>query len=223
MKAFALILPMSALAVSACTYSTHGPAEHRSVESAGMVASKTVHVGGDAEFAGMFVRADGEVGDDLSLEGMSVRSNADVGGDLYAAGARIRFTGSVAGRARVEGALIHLDGQFGERLDVTGARMTIDGRVEGESRIHGARMELRARFEGPVTVIGEGTNDEGNGRAILSGYFAEPLTVCAAEIDIERSAHFAGGLTLITDDRVANLPGDAALEALNGRDCERVL
>ena len=96
------IISVSALAVSACTYSSYGPDDHRSVESAGLVSSRNVDVTGDAEFAGMIVRADGDIAGDLDVAGATVRSTADVGGNLSAAGARLRFNGTVAGDAEIQ-------------------------------------------------------------------------------------------------------------------------
>ena len=104
-----LLCATAAFALSACTYSVSGHGDNRSVESAGLVASRDVDVPGDAEFSGMFVGADGDVGGDLDLAGASVRSSAHVGGNLTAAGGRVRFTGEVAGDAEIDAGTGYVD------------------------------------------------------------------------------------------------------------------
>ena len=103
-----LFCAAAATALSACTYDVHGRGEDRSVDAAGLVASRNVDVPGDAEFSGMFVGADGRVGRDLELSGATVRSNMIVGRDLDASGARVRFSGEVGGDAEFYAAVTTL-------------------------------------------------------------------------------------------------------------------
>jgi hypothetical protein len=220
-----ILLASCAVAVSACTYSSHGSAENRSVSSSGMVASRDVDVTGNAEFSGMIVNANGNVGRDLDLSGASVTSDASVGGDLTASGASVRFTGSVAGNSEIAAATTWLDADFGGNLDVAGARVTIDGRVDGRLELHGAHMSLKGDFLGPVKVIGEGrqSNDrDHNGRAILSGNFAQGGFVCATYVNIRDSARFGAPLRIIASERPEGGPSNFDFEPLDGRDCSRI-
>ncbi len=220
-----ILLATCALAVSACTNSTYGPAENRSTESAGLIASRHVDVTGDAEFSGMIVNANGTVGRDLDLAGASVTSNAAVGGNLSAAGASVRFTGSVAGDAEIAAATTWLDAEFGGDLDVAGARVTIDGRVAGRLDLQGARMHLKADFLGPVEVVGGGRQDENrhrNGRAILAGNFTQGGFVCATHVEIRSGAQFGGEMRVVASERPEGAPANISFEPLNGRDCNKI-
>jgi cytoskeletal protein CcmA (bactofilin family) len=212
------LVATSALAMTACTYSSHGPEDDHSVESAGMIASRNIDVTGDAEFAGMIVRADGKVGRDLELAGATVRSNMEVGGDLSVAGARVNFRGSVAGTSDVATASGNLDADFQGDLNVAAARITIDGRVGGRLEANTARIHLRGEFDGPVLLIGEG-NDQ-SGHAIISGHLAQGGTICATEIEFRDEARVDGELILISDDRPENYGGSYEFRSLDGRDCD---
>ncbi len=215
----AALFGMSALALSACTYSTYGAGDARSVEGEGLVASRDVDVPGDASFEGMMVGVDGRVGRDLNMEGASVRGNVDVGRDLNAEGARVRFRGSVGRNADIAAATAELRAQIEGRLEIAGARMTIDGYVRGSTEIDGARMMLDGEFMGPIEVYGAGS-DDGSGRAILSGSFLDGGLFCATYIDIERSAVFEGDFRFVSEDRPDNLPSNGSYEALDGRICQ---
>ena len=220
-----ILLASCALAVTACTNSTYGPAESRSTESAGLVASRHVDVSGDAEFAGMLVRANGNVGRDLQLAGASVSSNAIVGGDLAAAGASVRFTGSVGGNTEIAAARAWIDADLDGDVEVAGARVTLDGRVGGRLDMHGARMHLKGEYIGPVEVIGEGREDEDhirNGRAILAGNFAGGGVVCATHVEVRSSARFGSEMRIIASERPEGPVAGYSYEPLNGRDCDRV-
>jgi hypothetical protein len=220
-----ILLATCALAVTGCTNATYGPADNRSTESAGLIASRHLDVTGDAEFSGVLVRANGVVGRDLELAGASVSSNAAVGGDLSAAGASVRFTGSVAGDAEIAAATTWLDADFNGNLEVAGARVTIDGRVAGRLDLHGARMNLTGEFLGPVEVIGEGRQDDDrhrNGRAILAGNFAQGGFVCATYVEIRPEAHFGGALRIIASERPEGGPAGYSFEPLDGRDCDKI-
>ena len=220
-----ILLASCALAVTGCTNSTYGPAENRSTESAGLIASRNVDVTGDAEFAGMLVRANGTVGRDLDLAGASVSSNATVGGNLSAAGASVRFTGSVGGNAEIAAATTWIDADFNGDLDVAGARVTINGRVAGRLDLHGARMHLKGEFLGPVEVIGEGREGENrhrNGRAILAGNFAQGGFVCATHVEIRSSARFGGEMRVIAGERPEGGSAGYSFEPLDGRDCDKI-
>ena len=212
------LVATSALAMTACTYSSYGPEDNRSVESAGMVASRNIDVTGDAEFSGMIVRADGRVGRDLDLAGATVRANMEVGGNLTAAGARVNFRGSVAGDSEIATASGNLDADFQGDLIIAAARITIDGRVGGRLEANTARIHLRGDFEGPVLLIGEGT--EKSGRAIISGHLAQGGTICATEIEFRNGAIVDGELRIISESRPENFDGNYEFESLNGRDCD---
>lgn len=209
----------SALVMTACTYSSYGAGDERSVESSGLVASRNVDVPGDADFEGMMVGVDGRVGGDLNMAGASVRGNVEVGGDLLAEGARVRFRGTVAGNAEIAAATTEIDAEIDGRLEMAGARLTVDGRVSGPAEIDGARMMLEADFRGPIEVYGAGS-DDGSGRAILAGRFRSGGTVCATYIDIEPSAEFAGEFLFISETRPNRMPENARFEALDGRLCQ---
>ncbi len=215
-----ILVASTALAVSACTYSSYGPDDNRSMESSGLVASREVNVSGDAEFSGMVVNARGDIGRDLELAGATVRANADVGGDLDAAGARVRFRGSVAGNADVAAATMHLNAEFGVNLTVAGARVTVDGVVHGETEMHGARMDLRADFRGPVEIIGEGT--EASGRLIFSGNLAEGGLICATEVEFRDGARLNGDVTVYSETRPSDRAGSFNFIELDGRDCDKM-
>ncbi|WP_417492163.1 hypothetical protein [Maricaulis sp.] len=220
-----ILLASCAVAVTACTNSTYGPAESRSTESAGLVASRTVDVTGDAEFSGMLLRANGHVGRDLELAGASVRSNAVVGGDLAAAGASVRFTGSVEGNSEIAAARAWIDAEFNGDVEIAGARVTLDGRVGGRLDLHGARMHLKGDYVGPIEVIGEGREDEDrirNGRAILAGNFAGGGVVCATHVEVRPSARFGREMRIIASERPEGMVTGYSYEPLDGRDCDRV-
>tara|TARA_R110002072_G_scaffold73378_1_gene174854 strand:- start:497 stop:1177 length:681 start_codon:yes stop_codon:yes gene_type:complete len=220
-----ILLAASAMAVTACTNASYGPAENRSTESAGLIAARHLDVTGDAEMAGVLVQANGTVGRDLDLAGARVDSSTAVGGDLSAAGASVRFTGSVGGNAEIAAATTWLDADFAGDLDVAGARVTIDGRVAGRLQLHGARMNLKGDFLGPVEVIGEGRDDGErirNGRAILAGSFAQGAFVCATHVEFRQSARFAGELRVIASERPEGGPADYSFELLDGRDCDKI-
>jgi len=219
MKAI-LLIAASATALTACSYSSHGPAENHSVERSGLVASGDVNATGSADYSGMFVDAGGDIRRDLSLSGANVVSDARVGGDLNISGARIRFTGSVAGDTDIAGATMYLDGQFGGRLEVMGARATIDGDILGDLDAMGARFNLEGRFAAPVHVVGGGGNGR-NGRVVLSGSLEQGGYICAGRVDIRRDAQVDGPLTIISDER-PDWSGSFEYEALDGRNCEHV-
>ena len=216
-----ILVASTALAMTACTYSSHGPESNRSVESAGMVASRHVDVTGDAEFAGVMVNARGDIGRDLDLAGASVRSNAHVGGDLTAAGANVVFNGTVAGNSEIAGARVNLDAEFEGNVDIAGARVNLDGIVRGRLDAHTARINIRGEILGPVLLIGEGREDR-NGRAILSGYLAQGGVICASEVEFRTRARFDGELTIIADERPADAPASFTYIELDGRDCDRL-
>lgn len=215
-----ILVTMTALAVTGCTYAHHGSGDDRSIEGAGLVASRNVDIAGDAEFAGMLVRVNGEVGRDLSMAGASVRSDAKVGGDLEAAAARLRFTGEVDGDAELAGASIDIDATFHNNVSMAGAKIELDGLIEGELEIYGHNVELKGEVRGPVKMIGQG--DTENGSLVLSGRFMGGGAFCATEIEVERSAEFAGDFVFVADAEPANLPAGAVFEALDGRECDRI-
>jgi len=215
-----ILVTSTALAMTACTYSSHGPEDNRSVESAGMVASRHVDVTGDAEFSGMMVNARGDIGRDLDLAGASVRSNAHVGGDLTAAGANVVFNGTVAGNSEIAGARVNLDAEFEGDVDIAGARVNLDGIVRGRLDAHTARINIRGEILGPVLLIGEG--NERSGRVILSGYLAQGGIICASEVEFRTQARFDGELTIIADERPADAPANITYIELDGRDCDRL-
>lgn len=220
-----ILLAGCALAMTGCSNSTYGPANNRSTESAGLIAARHVDVTGDAEFSGMMVRASGHVGQDLDLSGATVRSDANVGGNLSAAGASVRFTGTVGGDADIAAATGWLDADFGGDLAVAAARVTIDGRVAGRLDLHGARMTLKGDYLGPVSVIGEGRNDENrhrNGRAILAGNFAQGGFVCATHVEIRSTAQFGGEMRIIASERPEGVQGGYSFEPLDGRACDKI-
>lgn len=215
----AAIFGASALALSACTYSSYGSGDQRSVEGQGLVASRNVNVPGDASFEGMMVGVDGTVGGDLHMAGASVRGHVDVGEDLLAEGARVRFRGRVGGDAEIAAATTEINAIIEGRLEMAGARLTVDGEVHGPTEIDGARMMLDGDFHGPIAVFGAGS-DDGSGRAILSGRFRNGGIFCATYIDIERSAEFDGAFEFISQTRPSGLPDNARYEALDGRSCQ---
>ncbi|WP_304070446.1 hypothetical protein [Maricaulis maris] len=215
-----LLCATAAFALSACTYSVSGHGDNRSVESAGLVASRDVDVPGDAEFSGMFVGADGDVGGDLDLAGASVRSSAHVGGNLTAAGGRVRFTGEVAGDAEIDAGTGYVDAIIRGDAVIAAGRITLDGRIEGALEMDGGRMILRADIAGPVQIRGQGRDDSRNGRVDLAGRLRQGGLICAAEVNIRRAARIEGDLRIISDNRP---DGDGfTFEALAGRDCDRV-
>lgn len=215
-----LVCATTAIALSACTYSVSGHGDNRSVESAGLVASRNVDVPGDAEFSGMFVGADGDVGGDLELAGASVRSSARVGGNLSAAGGRVRFTGEVDGDAEIEAGTGYVDAIIHGDVEIAAGRITLDGRIDGALEMDGGRMTLRADVAGPVEIRGHGRDDDHNGRLDLDGRLRQGGLVCAAEVNIRRGARIEGDLLVISNSRPT---GDGfTYEALNGRDCDRI-
>lgn len=215
-----ILVASTALAVSACTYSSYGPADDRSMESSGLVASRHIDVTGDAEFSGMMVNARGDVGRNLELSGATVRADADVGGNLEAAGARVRFRGTVGGDADVSAATMHLNAEIAGDLSVAGARVTIDGTVRGRTEMHAARMNLRGDFLGPVEIIGEGTEE--SGRLIFSGHFAEGAVICATEIEFRSGARLSGDVTIYSETRPSDSAGSFNFIELDGRDCDKM-
>ena len=214
-----MVLSASALTLSACTYSSYGPDDHRSMESAGLIASNDVDVTGDAEFAGMVVRADGDIGGDLEMAGATVRSNANVGGNLEAAGARLRFTGSVAGDAEIASASAHINAVIGGRTEIAAARLRLDGELQGPVEIAAARATLRGEYQQMLQFNGEGRDR--SGRVELEGDFLGGGAVCATEIEIASSARFEGDFVFAAEERPDNLPAGAEFIALDGRECDR--
>ncbi len=215
-----LLSATAAFALSACTYSVSGQGDSRSVESAGLVASRHVDVPGDAEFAGMLVGADGHVGGDLDLAGASVRSDAHVGGDLIAAGGRVRFTGEVDGNAEIDAGTGFVDADIAGDVTIAAGRITLDGRIGGALEMDGGRMDLRADIAGPVEVRGHGRGEHGNGRVEISGRLRQGGMVCAAEVEIRRDARIEGELRVIADRRP---DGEGfTYESLAGRDCDHL-
>ncbi|WP_203292263.1 hypothetical protein [Maricaulis parjimensis] len=216
----ALFCAAALMLLPACTYSVSGHAENRSVESAGVVASRNVDVPGDAEFAGMIVNAQGDIGRDLELAGASVRSSANVGGNLIAEGARVRFTGTVGGDAEIAAGTAYLNARISGNTEIAAGRVTLDGELGGRLDMDAGHMNLRGTVMGPVAIRGHGRNDEHNGRVELSGRLAQGGMICAAEVEIRRTARIEGDLLVIADTRPA---GDGfRYEPLNGRDCDRV-
>jgi len=216
-----ILIATSSLAMTACTYSSHGPEDNRSVESAGIIASRHVDVTGDAEFSGVRVNARGEIGRDLDLAGASVRSNASVGGDLTAAGASVVFTGSVAGNSDIAGARVNLDAEFDGDVEIAGARVKFDGVVHGRLEAHTVRINLKGDFLGPVLLIGEGREGR-SGHALISGYLAQGGIICASEVEFKRQSSFDGELTIISDERPSEAPASFTYIELDGRDCDRL-
>lgn len=213
-------LAVSVLALGGCSYSSHGPAENRSVERSGMIAAGDVDATGSADYAGMIVDADGDIGRNLDLAGASVSSSARVGGNLSASGARVRFTGSVAGNTEVEAATAHLGGRYEGDLTAMGARIVIEGDVGGRLRAQGAYIRLAGRFTEPVDVIG--TGNQRRGRAIISGRIEAGGQVCASRVEIRDTARISGPLTIIADARPDVTDTDFAFVDLAGRDCDRI-
>ena len=215
-----LVCAAALMLLPACTYSVSGHGDNRSAESAGMVASRHVDVPGDAEFSGMIVNAHGDVGRDLELSGASVRSNADVGGNLTAEGARVRFTGTVGGNAEIAAGTAYLDARILGNTEIAAGRIILDGDLAGRLVMDAGHMNVRGIVRGPVEIRGHGRNDGHNGRVELSGHLAQGGLICAAEVEIGRSARIEGDLLVISDHRPA---GDGfRYEALNGRDCDRL-
>ena len=210
----------SSIALTGCSYSSHGPAENRSVERSGMVASGDVDATGSAEFSGMIVSAGGNVERNLDLAGAMVSSNAHVGGNLSAAGARVRFTGRVGGNTDVEAATAYLDGDFTGNVSIVGARLTIDGDIHGSLFANGAHIQLAGRFAEPVEVIGEGNRR--NGRAIISGELQQGGLICASHVEFASDARVAGDLTVISNERPDASGHEFNYEALAGRDCDQL-
>ncbi|MBO6797832.1 polymer-forming cytoskeletal protein [Maricaulis sp.] len=213
------IITVSALAVSACTYSSYGPDEHRSVESAGLVSSRNVDVTGDAEFAGMIVRADGDIDGDLDVAGATVRSNADVGGNLSAAGARLRFNGTVAGDAEIAAATAHVDAIIEGHTEIAAARLRLDGEMRGPVEIAASRATIRGRFLQGFEFEGHGNRKSGD--LTLAGEFLGGGAICSTEIEITSAARFEGDFLFVSDSRPDRLPSGAEFIDLDGRDCEK--
>ncbi|MEE2524934.1 hypothetical protein V0U79_01030 [Hyphobacterium sp. HN65] len=222
MKAI-LCLAASAIALAGCSYSSHGSAENRSFERAGIVAAGDLNASGNADYAGVFVDAGGVIDRDLTLSGANVVSDASVGGNLEIEGARIRFTGRVNGDAEITGATMYLDGYFGGRLEVLGARATIDGDILGALDAMGARFNLEGRFAQPVHVVGSrGDNGNGrNGRVVISGNLEQGGYICATQVDFRAGASASGPLVVVAENR-PDWDGDINYLPLNGRDCEDV-
>ncbi|WP_323761268.1 hypothetical protein [Maricaulis sp.] len=215
-----LLCAATAFALGACTYSVSGHGDDRSIESAGLVASRDVNVPGDADFSGMFVGADGDVGGDLELAGASVRSNARVGGNLLAAGGRVRFTGEVAGNVEIDAGTGYVDAIIHGDATVAAGRITLDGRIGGALEMDGGRMTLRAVVAGPVQIRGHGRDDGRNGRVDVEGQLQQGGLICASEVNIRRSARIGGELLVISNQRP---DGEGfAYEALAGRDCAHI-
>lgn len=210
----------AAVVLAGCSYSSHGPAENRSIDRAGLVASGDVDATGSAEYAGMFVDAGGVIGRDLSLSGANVVSDATVMGDLNIEGARIRFTGTVEGDTEIAGATMMLNGRFGGRLEVLGARATIRGDVNGPLDAMGARFNLEGRFAQPVQVYGT-NGDNRSGRVVVSGVLEQGGVICASRVDFRRGASVGGPLTVIAEDR-PDWDGAFDFEELGRRDCEDI-
>lgn len=215
------LIATSALALSACTYSTYGAGDERSVSGEGLVASSNIDVPGDASFEGMMVGVDGSVGRDLYMAGASVRGHADVGRNLTAEGARVRFRGDVGGDAEIAAATAHLDADIAGDLLIQGARFTVEGVVQGTTEAQGAFMFFEGDFLGPVTIAGAG--DDESGEATLSGRFLAGGEICATEIEIDRNAQFQGQYAFISEREPAGLPDGASFELLDGRDCDRLI
>ena len=212
-----LLCAAAALALPACTYDVHGKAEDRSVDAAGLVASRDVDVPGDAEFSGMFVGADGRVGRDLELSGATVRADMIVGRDLEASAGRLRFEGEVGGDAEINAGTADVDADIAGDAEIAVGRITLDGRIRGRLTMDGGHMELRADVDGPVRISGHGRND-GNGRAEIAGRLGQGGWICAEEVEIRPSARIEGPLTVISRERPH---GDGfEWEALDWRECE---
>jgi len=215
-----LLAATAAIALSACTYSVSGHGTNRSVESAGIIASRTVDIAGDAEFAGVFVGADGDVGGDLDLAGATVRSDATVGGNLTVAGARVRFTGAVVGDAEIAAGTGYVDATINGDALIAAGRIELAGRIDGGLEMDGGRMILRASVAGPVAVRGRGREDDQNGRVELSGWLQEGGLICAAEVEIHRDARIEGDLLVIADQRPDGT--GFRFEPRDGRRCEHI-
>ncbi|MAC39673.1 MAG: hypothetical protein CMH93_09150 [Oceanicaulis sp.] len=216
LKSF-LFRAAAATALSACTYDVRGKAEDRSVDAAGLVASRNVDVPGDAEFSGMFVGADGRVGRDLELSGATVRSNMIVGRDLEASGGRVRFTGEVGGDAEISAGTADIDARIAGNTQIAAGRVTLDGHLHGSLEMDGGHMVLRADVDGPVTVRGHG-RDDGDGRVEIFGRLGQGGLICAAEVELRSGARLEGGFLVISHTR----PDGEGFEweALGRRDCE---
>ncbi|PIW30212.1 MAG: hypothetical protein COW29_04475 [Rhodobacterales bacterium CG15_BIG_FIL_POST_REV_8_21_14_020_59_13] len=219
MKAI-LLITAAATALAGCSYSARGPAENRSVERAGLVASGDVDATGSAEYSGLFVDAGGNISRDLSLAGANVVSDARVGGNLNIEGARIRFTGSVEGDTEIAGAAIYLDGLFGGRMEVIGARAIIDGNILGELDATGTRFNLRGNFASPVHIRGSGDNGR-NGRVMVSGTLEQGGYICARHVNFRSNARVNGALHIIAEAR-PDWDGAFDYEPLGPRDCEDI-
>jgi len=215
-----LLIAVSTFALTACSYSASGPANNRSIERAGLVASGDVDATGSAEYAGMFVDAGGDIDRDLSLSGANVTSDARVGGNLNIEGARIRFTGRVEGRTEIAGATMYLNGYFGDNLEVMGARATIDGDVMGELNAIGARFNLEGRFASPVHIVGGGREGR-NGRVVVTGSLEQGGYICASRVEIRHQAQITGPLTIIAETR-PDWDGNFEFSPLGHRDCEDI-
>lgn len=216
MKAI-LLITAAATALAGCSYSARGPAENRSIERAGLVASGDVNATGNAEYSGMFVDAGGDIDRDLSLSGANIVSDARVGGNLNIEGARIRFTGSVDGDTEIAGATIYLNGRFGGRMEVMGARATIDGDILGELDAMGARFNLLGNFAAPVHISGSGSNGR-NGRVVIRGTLEEGGYICARHVDFRGNARVNGPLHIIAEAR-PDWDGAFDYEPLGAREC----
>lgn len=219
MKAI-LLITVASTALAGCSYSARGPAENRSIERAGLVASGDVNATGSAEYSGMFVDAGGNIERDLSLSGANVVSDAHVGGNLNIEGARIRFTGSVDGDTEIAGATMYVDGRFGGRMEIMGARATIDGDILGAFEGMGARFNLKGNFASPVHIYGSG-GDGRNGRVVISGTLEEGGYICARHVDFRSNARVNGPLHIIAEDR-PDWDGAFDYEPLGTRECEDV-
>ncbi|GJL97034.1 MAG: hypothetical protein DHS20C06_08510 [Hyphobacterium sp.] len=215
-----LLIAVSTFALAACSYSASGPADNRSIDRAGLVASGDVNATGSAEYAGMIVDAGGNIERDLSLSGANVASDAHVGGNLNIEGARIRFTGRVEGRTEISGASMYLNGYFGDNVEVMGAWATIDGDVVGELNAIGTRFNLEGRFAAPVHIVGGGREGR-NGRVVVTGSLEQGGYICASRVDIRQQAEISGPLTVIAEAR-PDWDGTFEFQFLGHRDCEDI-
>ena len=80
--------------------------------------------------------------------------------------------------------------------------------------------KLRGVVRGPVEIRGHGRESGRNGRVEVSGHLAQGGMICAAEVEIDRSARIDGDLLVISNRRPE---GEGfRYEALAGRDCDEI-
>lgn len=129
-----------------------GPGESLSVgpdrAAAGMIATLTDSVAGDAMIAAGRARADGPVGGDVLGAGGLVTVGGRVGGSLRAAGGRVRLAGGVARNVTAAGGEVRIGegGEVGGNAYLAGGSVEMAGTVRGELVAGGGEV----RIDGPV-------------------------------------------------------------------------